>query len=168
MLFSHSTVARSMGNVEVRDKVYLVDGKFQEAVQAAAQVVGDYLQKKILEKITQQDPSWPPLADATVAAKGSTKAWIDTGEIFTLIADRGLRIEEGPPIQIEVGIFDHEKAFVAMCLEYGTNGVNITARGINHTSNHIPERPLFRLVFDTEIETALSLFKDEINKRLPR
>ena len=142
-----------MGDVEVRDITYLPEGKLDEAINAAAQVVGNYLQQKILEKITQQDPSWPPLAASTIAAKGSSKAWIDTGELFGLIADRGLCIQNGPPIEIEIGIFEDEKGFVAQCLEYGTI--------------HIPERPLFRLVFDTEVDNAVALFTSEINKRLP-
>ena len=141
-----------MGDVEVRDITYLPEGKLGEAIDAAAQVVGDYLQKKILEKITQQDPSWTPLAASTIAAKGSSKAWIDTEELFSLIADRGLRIQSGPPIEIEIGIFESEKGFVAQCLEYGTI--------------HIPERPLFRLVFDTEVDNAVNLFTSEVNKRL--
>jgi len=125
-------------------------------VDNVVEKVGIYLSGKIAEKITLQDPSWPKLSPVTIKAKKSTKAWIDTGEIFGLVSDASksvLKTGHFPDdVAIKVGIHDHEKAFIAMCLEYGTNGGSIMAGGRLYTWNHIPERPLFRLVFIEEEE----------------
>lgn len=134
-----------------------------------AQKVGDYLSGKIADKITMQDPSWEPLAASTIARKKSSKAWVDTGEIFNLISNtiKSVNVEEGiNPKIVQVGIFDHEKALIAQFLEYGTNGGSIVAGGMMHSWNHIPERPLFRLVFDEERENITYLIHREIGKEI--
>lgn len=143
--------------------------KFMAAVPdifyLVAQKVGDYIAGKILDRMVAQDPSWEPLAESTISRKKSTKAWIDTGELFNLIMHS---IEGTMPVEIQVGIFDHEKAFIAYCLEFGTNGGSIVAGGMIHTWNHIPERPLFRAVFDEERENIIDMIHTEIGKEVDK
>jgi len=132
--------------------------------------VGDYLSGRIADRITKQDPSWPKLAASTIARKKSSKAWIDKGEIFQLISNewKSVRIDGTNPKYVQVGIFDHEKAMIAQFLEYGTNGGSIVAGGIIHTWNHIPERPLFRLVFDEEQDNITDMIHREIEKEVDK
>jgi len=135
-----------------------------------AQTVGDYLAGKVADKITKQDPSWKPLAASTIARKKSSKAWIDTGEIFALISNtvQSVKTEGTIPKYVQVGIFDHDKAFIAYCLEFGTNGGSVVAGGRIYTWNHIPERPLFRLVFDEERENVIDLIHREFGKEIDK
>lgn len=139
------------------------------ALDRVAQKVGDYLAGRIADKITMQDPDWVPLAPSTIRQKKSSKAWIDTGEIFALIEDttRSVQVDPGMnPKMVRVGIFEHEKALIAQFLEYGTNGGSIVAGGLIHTWNHIPERPLFRLVFEEERENVTDMIHQEIGKEI--
>ncbi|PKG32187.1 MAG: hypothetical protein CW742_09455 [Methanoregula sp.] len=133
-----------------------------------AQKVGDYIAGRIADKITMQDPSWEPLAESTIRQKKSSKAWVDTGEIFALISNtlQSVQVDGINPKMIQVGIFDHEKALIAQFLEYGTNGGSIVAGGRMHSWNHIPERPLFRLVFDEERENIANMIHTELGKEI--
>jgi hypothetical protein len=135
-----------------------------------AQTVGDYLAGKIADKITKQDSSWAPLAASTIARKKSSKAWIDTGEIFALISNsvQSVRTEGTNPKYVQVGIFDNDKAIIAQFLEYGTNGGSVVAGGRIYTWNHIPERSLFRLVFDEEQENVIDLVHEEFGKEIDK
>jgi len=67
-----------------------------------------------------------------------------------------------------VGIFDHEKALIAQFLEFGTNGGSIVAGGIIHSWNHIPERSLFRLVFDEEQENIVEMINREFDTEVEK
>ena len=139
-----------------------------EIFERIAQKVGDYLAGEIAVRISMQDPSWEPLAASTIRKKGSSKAWIDTGEIFSLISNtmQSVRTEGVNPKWVHVGIFDHEKALIAQFLEYGTNGGSVVAGGQIHTWNHIPERSLFRLVFDEEMENVIEMVHREFDKEI--
>jgi len=135
-----------------------------EILERVAQKVGDYLSGKIADKMTMQDPSWKPLAASTIRRKKSSKVWIDTGEIFNLISNavESVHTEGINPKFVQVGIFDSEKAFAAICNEFGTNGGSVVAGGMIHSWNHIPERPLFRLVFDEEQDNITDMIHREL------
>lgn len=116
-----------------------------------ARKVGAYMEAKIVEMIDKQWGGWAPLDPKTVRRKKSTKAWVDTGELRSLIT----HVVEGRiPKVVKVGIFEHEKGLIAHFLEFGTK--------------HIPERPLFRLVFDLEKEKVIEMIIEELNKELER
>ena len=145
--------------------------------------LGDYIAGLLLDKIRMQDSRWKPLAPSTIAAKGSTKAWIDTGEIFSLLENRSqsVRLSGSNPTTLQVGIFEHEKGYIAQLLEYGTESFTIIPSGkralhwggdagpvvksVHHPG--IPERPLFRFVFDDELENIINmaqkLFDEELD-----
>jgi hypothetical protein len=113
--------------------------------------VGAYLEGKLVEMIDKQWAGWQSLDPKTISKKKSTKVWVDTGELRSLIT----HVVEGRiPKTVKVGIFSHEKGLIAHFLEFGTK--------------HIPERPLFRLVFDLEREKVERFIIDEINKELER
>jgi hypothetical protein len=144
-----------------------------EIQRRVAEKLGDFIAGLLLDRINKQDPSWKPLAPATIAMKGSTKAWIDTGEIFTLLENRSqsIRISGTTPTVLQVGIFEHDKGYIANLLEYGTESYTIhpstkkalhwgndkkgpVVKSVHHPG--IPARPLFRIVFDTEIDHILT------------
>ncbi|RLI76001.1 hypothetical protein DRP05_13730 [Archaeoglobales archaeon] len=116
-----------------------------------ADKVGAYLESKLVEMIDKQWGGWQPLKPATIKRKRSTKAWVDTGELRSLITHI---VEGNIPKIVKVGIFNHKKGLIAHFLEFGTK--------------HIPERPLFRLVFDLEKEKVEQLIIEELNKELER
>ncbi len=156
-------------NVRIEDKnniPKLVAG-MQDIMFRVSKKVGEYFEGKILDMMHQQYPGWPALAASTIANKGSTKAWIDTGELWEQIT---YRVATGNlNSKIEIGIFDHEKAFIAQCLEYGTTNTGaIMAAGMMHqwSKTHIPERSLFRLVFDLEEENVIQMIESELGKEI--
>jgi len=174
MLYLQSTGVRLMAATSPRVGISTVKDinnipKFMAAVPEIlgdiAEEVGQYLENKLVDKITKQDPSWVSLSPVTIRRKKSSKAWIDTGELIGLITHT---IEGSIPVSIQVGIFDHEKAFIAYCLEFGTNGGSIVAGGMIHTWNHIPERPLFRLVFDEEKEAITAIIRNRWNTAIDK
>lgn len=114
-----------------------------------ARRVGAYMEAKIVEMIDRQWGGWPPLDPKTVRKKKSSKAWVDTGELRSLITHV---IEGRIPKTVKVGIFEHEKGLIAHFLEFGTK--------------NIPERPLFRLVFDLEKEKVLQMIKERAEQRI--
>lgn len=165
-----STSPRSVGATKIRDtnNIPKLLSDIDKIITRVANKVGDYLAGKIVDKMVAQDKNWKPLAASTIAAKGSSKAWIDSGELMGLIEDtaQSIRVDGTNPKMVQVGIFEHEKAFIAYCLEFGTNGGSIVAGGMIHTWNHIPERPLFRAVFDEEREKVIDLIHTELGKEL--
>lgn len=120
-------------------------------LEKTAKVVGEFLVVKLVEKINQQDSTWPPLKAETVARKGSSKIYIDTGELQTLITH--IVEEEGLDKKVKVGIFDHDKGLIAHFLEFGTD-------------KGIPERPLFRLVMDMEEEKVIDLINETLSDEI--
>jgi len=116
-----------------------------------AEKVGAYLEAKIVEIVDRQWGGWPPLDPKTVKRKKSSKAWVDTGELRSLITHA---VEGSIPRVVKVGIFEHEKGLIAHFLEFGTAT--------------IPERPLFRLVVDLEKEKVFEMIQEELNKELER
>lgn len=135
-----------------------------------AKKVGLSIQNKLIDKITNGDPSWPPNAIATIEKKGSSRPWIDEGEMIQLIENetQSVRIDGINPKVVQVGIFEHEKGLIAHFLEFGTLGGSISAGGVLHTWNHIPPRPLFTLVFEEEELNIHKMVIDEINKELDK
>jgi len=138
-------------------------------LQATAEVVGEYLEGKILDMINSQgNGQWPPLAKSTKRKKGSSQAWVDTGELRAQIVHRILHDGLGKTIQ--VGIFESELGYIAACLEYGTNDTRaFTAGGMMYQgATHIPERPLFRLTFDLEAENVEQLIARELDRQIDK
>ncbi len=139
-------------------------------LQATAETVGEYLEGKILDMINSQgNGQWPPLAKSTRRKKGSSQAWVDTGELRAQITHRILSSGLGKNIQ--VGIFESEYGFIAACLEFGTNDSGaVTAGGMMHQwkKQHIPERPLFRLTFDLEAENIQKIIADELSRQIDK
>jgi len=139
-------------------------------LQATAEAAGEYIEGRILDMINSQgNGQWPPLAKSTKRKKGSSQAWVDTGELRAQIVHRILIDGLGKTIQ--VGIFESELGFIAACLEFGTNDTGaITAGGTMHQwkKQHIPERPLFRLTFDLEAENIEKLIADELNRQIDK
>lgn len=113
--------------------------------------VGAYLEAKLVEMIDKQHSNWKPLDPQTVKKKGSTKIWVDSSELRSLIAHR---VEGRTPKTVKVGIFEHQRGLIAHFLEFGTKD--------------IPERPLFRLVFDLEKDRIGDLIDKELSKELQR
>ena len=139
--------------MEIKDENHFPDfmARLQTAMDRVAEKAGEYLAGKIAEKISLQDSSWAPNAPSTIAKKGSSKVWVDSGQLFDLITDtkQSVRVSgQFPPENktIRVGIFDHDKGMIAHFIEYGTDD--------------IPERPLFRLVFDVERDILMNLCND--------
>lgn len=139
-------------------------------LQATAEAVGQYLEGKILDTIAEQGHGkWAPLAKSTIRKKGSSQAWVDSGDLRTEIVHRILNDGLGKTIQ--VGIFESEMGFIAACLEFGTNDTGAAmAGGMMHQwkKQHIPERPLFRLTFDLEKENIEKLIADELNRQIDK
>ena len=126
-------------------------GDIDSILDRIARKVGAYLEGKIVEMIDKQWAGWKPLDTETIKRKKSSKAWVDTGELRSLIT----HVVEGKyPKVVKVGIFEHEKGLIAHFLEFGTK--------------NIPERPLFRLVVDLEKEKIVQLVHEELNKELER
>jgi len=121
-------------------------------IDRIAKKIGEYLEAKIVDMINRQHPGWQPNAPATIQRKGSSKVWVDSSELRTLITHQ---IEGTLPKVVKIGIFDHDKGAIAHFLEFGTT------RGI-------PERPLFRLVFDLEQEKVIGIIEKELDMELRR
>jgi hypothetical protein len=145
-------------------------GDMDAILDRIANKVGDYVAGKIVDKIQKGDPSWPPNAAATIAKKGSSKPWIDKGEILQLIENtaQSVRVDGARPKVVQIGIFEHEKGFIAHILEEGSNGGSISAGGIMHTWDRIPARPLFSLVFQEEELNVGKIITDELNKEFEK
>jgi len=110
---------------------------------------GAYMEAKLVEMISTQWTGWAPLAEETIARKGSSQIYFDKGELQGLIT----HVVKGTmPKVIEVGIFNHEKGTIAHFMEFGTE--------------RMPERPLFRLVFSLEQEKIQDLILTELDKEL--
>lgn len=171
VLFLAATSPRSgVSNVRDINNIPKFMNDIPEILERIAHNVGEYIAGKIADKMTMQDPGWKPLAASTIKKKGSSKAWIDSGEIFKLISKtvESVHTEGVNPKYVNVGIFDHEKAFAALCNEFGTNGGSVVAGGMIHSWNHIPERPLFRLVFEEEQDNIVDMIQREFNTEMEK
>lgn len=168
--------------VEDKNNIPKLTKDMERIIARISKKVGDYIEGKILDTMTQQYPGWPALAPSTIAGKGSSKAWIDTGELASQITSRVLT--QGMTSQVEVGIFDSDKGLVARWLEFGTDPYTILpkeksmlawrdksgkwhwAKKVDHPG--IPERPLFRLVFDVEQENVDRLIQKELEREISK
>ncbi|MBN2734728.1 MAG: hypothetical protein JXQ82_07730 [Methanomicrobiaceae archaeon] len=169
-------------NVEDKNNIPKLTAEMQDIMFRVSKKVGEYLEGKILDMMHEQYPEWPSLSASTMAQKGSKKAWIDTGELWEQIT---YRVTTGNiDSKIEIGIFDHDKGLIARWLEFGTDpyvilpknkkvlswkdkgGKRHIAKQVNHPG--IPERPLFRLVFDLEKENVEQLINRELDKELSK
>lgn len=149
-------------------------------LQATAEVVGEYLEGKILDMINSQgNGQWPPLAMSTKRKKGSSQAWVDTGELRAQIVHRILH--DGLGKSIQVGIFESEYGYIASLLEFGTDAYTIRPKekkalywkGLPHPVKEvhhpgIPERPLFRLTFDLEKENIEQIIARELDRQIDK
>lgn len=124
---------------------------FDAMLNRIAQKAGAYMESRLVNMIVEQNPQWTPLKPATTRQKGSSKIYIDTGELMNLIT---YQIEGIMPKTVKVGIFNHEKGMIAHFMEFGTR--------------NMPERPLFRLVFDMEEQKVLRLIQTELYKELQK
>lgn len=102
--------------------------------------LGEFLVDKLVTLIEEQDPSWP-----VPSGWRDPRAWIETGELRDTITYK--IEEEGTKRTLKVGLFDPELASIAFMLEFGS------------ASNNLPERPLFRTVFNTERDAILEEIK---------
>jgi len=171
--------------VTEQDNLTLLIRDFPAILDRVATKTALFLEGLIIDKITAgHDSSWPDLATSTIAQKGSSKAWVDTGNLKSEITH--IIEMDGQVRHIRVGIFDSERGFVARCLEYGTKAYDIyprnkkvlawhsrkgskrwiVARHVHHPG--IPERPLFRLVLkvneDKINDKIIELLDAEINR----
>jgi|Deesub1362B_J571_1020462.scaffolds.fasta_scaffold00499_29 phage gpG-like protein len=111
---------------------------------------GAFLEGAVKEKITQGDPSWPPLRPETVKRKGSSKPLIDTGKLRTSITHK---VEEDKAL---IGIFSGEALNYAAVHEFGS------------PKRNIPERSYLRKTFDEKRNEIEKLIDAEIEKVLRR
>lgn len=162
--------------IEDKNNIPQLTKSMEVILSRVSHKVGDYIEGKILDMMNQQYPGWPTLSSSTIAQKGSSKAWIDTGDLTTQITNRV--VTTGLTSKIEVGIFDSDKGLIAQWLEFGTDAYTILpknksmlawkdkggkwnrAKKVNHPG--IPERPLFRLVFDLEQDNVDRLIQKEL------
>lgn len=138
-------------SVKERNNIPKLINALEGILDRIAHRVGAYLEAKIVEMIDRQWSGWPPLSPQTIKRKGSSKAWVDTGELRSLITHI---VEEGIPKTVKVGIFNHRKGLIAHFLEFGTK--------------NIPERPLFRLVVELEKEKIEKIIKEELHRELKK
>jgi|GEM_PF-1189504 hypothetical protein len=166
-----------MSKVEDKNNIPKLVADFEKILDRVAAKIAMYLEQKILDKMESGDASWPELHPFTVSRKGSTKAWIDTGELRNQITHRitGKSMSR----TIKVGIFQSKKAFIALVLEEGaTIRVSERMRKFLHAQGlhlkqstselHIPPRPLFTLVFDMEEEKILKIARQALEEELNR
>lgn len=139
--------------IKERNNIPKLMNTFSQILDRVASKVGIYLETKLVEKIDSQDPSWAPLKASTIARKGSSKIYIDTGELKSLIT----HIVEGETLDktVKVGIFEHDKGLIAHFLEFGTD-------------KGIPERPLFRLTFDVEEDNIQGIVNEALEEELDK
>ena len=120
--------------------------------------IGLRLETAFKDRIKEGDSSWAPLSPEWAAKKGHDNPWYYT-----------TRLEDTIEYEIEgdgvhVGILKHEEypetgstvAVVAASLEYGA-----------HTRN-IPERPLFRPVFEEQVKGIVKDAAEDIKKRIKK
>ena len=111
---------------------------------------GAFLEGAIKQKITQGDPSWPPLKPETIKRKGSSKPLIDTGKLRASITHK---VEDDKAL---VGIFSGEALNYAAVHEFGAPRKNI------------PERSYLRKTFDEKKDEIERLIDAEIEKVIRR
>ena len=117
--------------------------------------VGLRLELAFVDQIKYGDPSWAPLSAEWAAEKGHDEPWYYTGRLENAIE---YNIEGNA---VHVGIMEHETypegetvATVAASLEYGTL--------------QIPERPLFRPVFEEQVKDIVKEAAEDIQKRIEK
>ncbi len=130
----------------------LFDARHNAGVKVAM-----FVEKETVDRVIKQDKSWTPLADETKRRKKSTKAWIDTGSLYNEISYKVA--SDNQTTNTEVGIWDSDNGYIARCLEYGTKKGGITA---------IPARPLFRPVYDENLDKTVRIFASEMAKHLKK
>ena len=111
---------------------------------------GAFLEGAIKQKITEGDPSWPPLKPETIKRKGSSKPLIDTGKLRASITHK---VEDDKAL---VGIFSGEALNYAAVHEFGAPRKNI------------PERSYLRKTFDEKKDEIERLIDAEIEKVIRR
>jgi hypothetical protein len=120
--------------------------------------IGLRLERAFIERIKGGDPYWAPLSGAWAAKKGHGNQWYYTGRLENAIE---FAIEGD---DVHVGILKHEAypesgstvAVVAASLEYGA------------PTRNIPERPLFRPVFEEQVQDIVKDAAEDINKRVKK
>ena len=118
--------------------------------------IGLRLERAFLDRIKGGDPSWAPLSEAWAEQKGHKNPWYYTGRLENAIE---YAIEGG---DVHVGVLKHEAypdsadtvATVAAKLEYG--------------AGNIPSRPMFRPVFDEQINDIVKDAAADIRKRVKK
>jgi len=111
---------------------------------------GAFLEGAIKQKITEGDPSWPPLKPETIKRKGSSKPLINTGKLRASITHK---VEDDKAL---VGIFSGEALNYAAVHEFGAPRKNI------------PERSYLRKTFDEKKDEIERLIDAEIEKVIRR
>jgi hypothetical protein len=108
--------------------------------------LGNRIEELVKGHIVNQDLPWKPLSDITVAFKGHTDIYIETGGLYD-----SLRVEtmftgqnQAEMVVYPSGTNEHSgisHQVIANWLEYGLNAA------------HIPPRPLWRVVYE-EMQTT--------------
>ncbi len=120
--------------------------------------IGLRLERAFIERIKGGDSSWAPLSGAWAAKKGHGNQWYYTGRLENAIE------YEIDGDGVHVGILKHETypdtgstvAVVAATLEFGS------------VTRNIPERPLFRPVFEEQVKDIIKDAAEDINKRVKK
>ena len=128
-----------------------------DAQHEAGVKVATYIEKETVDRITKQDKTWAPLAYETIRRKNSPKAWIDTSSLYNEISYKV--VSENHVTDAQVGVWDSDNGYIARCLEYGTTKKGITA---------IPARPLFRPVYDENLDKTVKIFAGEMYKHVKK
>ena len=129
------------------------------AFKAQLQEDGELIQKTIVGHIESQDLPWAPLSEKTIAIKGNSVIYVDTGYLKSNIKVRKVRAPaNGLTLFIGASAWDKTKSGLKasdlmIWLEYGTS--------------RMPPRPLIRPTWD-EVEPIIkdnwvSLLKDLID-----
>ncbi len=124
-------------------------------IKSLKESIGLRLERAFVDRIQDGDPSWAPLSPAWADKKGHGEQWYYTGHLENAIE------YDIDGSEVHVGIFEHDTypegetiATVAAALEYGTS--------------NIPMRPLFRPVFDEQIEGIVKDATEDIGKRMKK
>ncbi len=163
--------------VKDRNRIPQLKHALPAITDKTAERTGQLVEAKIIEKIDRSDPSWAKLSSFTIEQKKSSKAWVDTGELRSLITYKVS--VKGKAYHVQVGIFSGEKAMIATVLEFGAT-INVTPKMrayLHHIGMHlrkstttirIPPRPLFRAVFDEEKGNLESIIEKILTKEIQK
>ncbi len=116
--------------------------RLQQKIKDGVAEVAYHLERKVVEKIDSNIP--PPLKPATIKAKGSSIALIDTGELRREIMTQ---IEPGG-LSAKVGVVGG-RAPVAVIHEFGAPAANIPERSFLRSTANSEKSALKKIIADS-------------------